>query len=68
MVHRQTRADGSVVQPVTARFLERIVNLTIFVAAAGTGQLIRTDDVETMAGKIEVLIGQLLAGGYVQHH
>ena len=68
MVDRQTGADGGVVQPVAPGFLERIVDLAIFTAATGASQLIRADNVEAMAGKIEVLIGQLLAGGYIQHH
>ena len=68
MVDWQTGADGSVVQPVAPGFLERIVDLAIFTAATGASQLIRADNVEAMAGKIEVLIGQLLAGGYIQHH
>ena len=68
MVNRQTRAYGGVIQPVTAGFFKRVVNLAIFIAAAGPGQFVGADHVETVAGKIEILIGQLFAGGDIQYH
>ncbi|SAD21636.1 Uncharacterised protein [Enterobacter hormaechei] len=68
MVNRQTCANGGVIQPVTTRFFERVVDLAIFISAARACQLVGADDVEPVAGKIQILIGQLLAGGNVQHH
>ena len=48
--------------------LERVVDLAILTAATGASQLIRADNVEAVAGEIQVLVGQLRAGGHVQHH
>ena len=48
---------------VTAGFL-----LTVFIAVRRTRQLISADHVETVAGEIKILIGQLRAGGHVQYH
>ena len=68
MVHRQAGAHGGVIQPVAPRLLKRVVDLTIFITAAGARQLVGANDVEAMAGEIKILVGQLFAGGDVQHH
>ena len=62
MVHRQARANGGVIQPVTARFFECVMDLTVFISAARARQFVGADDVETVAGEIQILIGQLFAG------
>ncbi|GCM05169.1 hypothetical protein ExPCM15_03585 [Escherichia coli] len=68
MVDRQARTDGGVVQPVTPGFFEGVVDLAIFIAVACSCQFVGTDDVETVAGEIKILVSELLAGGNVQHH
>ncbi|MNE49808.1 hypothetical protein D3C80_1443520 [compost metagenome] len=68
MVDRQACAYGGVVQPVTPGFFKGIVDLTVFIGAAGTRQFIRADDMETMAGEIQILVGKLFAGRNIQHH
>ncbi len=68
MVYRQTRPDGGVIQPVTTCFFKGVVDLAIVTGVAGSRQFVGADDVETVAGEIKILIGQLLAGGHIQHH
>ena len=68
MVNRQARPNGGVIQPVAACFFKRVVDLTVFIRAARPRQLVGTDNVETVAGEIQILIGKLFAGGDVQHH
>ncbi|CUZ96533.1 Uncharacterised protein [Serratia marcescens] len=68
VVDRQTGADGGVVQPVAAGFGEGVANLAIGIAARGSRQLVGADHVETVAGEIQILPGQLFAGGHVEHH
>ena len=49
-----------------ARFFEGVVDLAIFIAVACSCQFVGTDDVETVAGEIKILVSELLAGGNVQ--
>ena len=68
MVNRQASPNGSVIQPVAPCFFKRVVDLTVFIGAAGARQLIGANDVETVAREIKILIGKLFTGGDVQHH
>ncbi|MNL39919.1 hypothetical protein D3C87_1622290 [compost metagenome] len=53
---------------MTTGFFKRVVDLAVFIGAARTRQFVGADDVETVAGKIEILIGQLFTGGHIQDH
>ena len=68
MVNRQASPNGGVIEPVAPCFFKRIVDLAVFIGAACPRQLVRTDDVETVAGEIQILIRKLFACGNVQHH
>lgn len=50
------------------RSFEGVVDLAIFIAAAGARQLIGADHENRGWAKSRILIGQLFAGGRVQHH
>lgn len=50
---------------VTPGFFEGVVDLAIFIAVARSCQFVGTDDVETVAGEIKILVSELLAGGNV---
>ena len=68
MVYRQSGAHGGVIQPVTPGFGEGIADLAVFITVTCPSQFVGADNVEAVAGEIQILIGQLFARRDVEHH
>ncbi|MNG78201.1 hypothetical protein D3C79_367660 [compost metagenome] len=68
MIDRQARADGSVIQPMAAGFGEGIADLAVVITARRARQLVGANHVKTVAGEVQILLGQIFTGGNVKHH